>query len=190
MGRLRQTRCKQGHAFTAENTEVYTSAVGRVWRRCKACNSQNRKARYTPNYQPRTHCMRGHELTAANTYAYVSKQGNKIRDCKQCATEKNHRRHQQLRENHLNRNFNITQARYDALLAEQGGGCKVCGTKEPGGMGAFHVDHDHSCCPDKKCCGKCIRGLLCRRCNDMLGKVEDSIEVLQEMIAYLQSFRK
>ena len=140
--------------------------------------------------KPRLCCKQGHAMTADNLYIYTSPQGYIVRECKVCATNKNHARHQQLRENHLNRNFNITQARYGAFLAKQGGGCKICGTKEPGGMGAFHIDHDHSCCSGKKCCGKCIRGLLCRRCNDMLGKVEDSIEVLQEMIAYLQSFRK
>jgi hypothetical protein len=75
------------------------------------------------------------------------------------------------------------------LLVEQNGRCKICGTKEPGGMGAFHIDHDHRCCPSKKCCGKCIRGLLCRRCNDMLGKVADSIETLQAMIAYLEKHK-
>jgi hypothetical protein len=39
------------------------------------------------------------------------------------------------------------------------------------------VDHDHACCPKQvkataKTCGKCIRGLLCFRCNTSLGYVE------------------
>lgn len=134
-------------------------------------------------------CKNGHALISDNLYSYISSTGESVRQCKQCATDKNSARHQQLRENHLNRNFNITQIRYDDLLADQGGRCKVCGTEEPGGMGAFHIDHNHRCCPGKKCCGKCIRGLLCRRCNDTLGKVDDNIETLRAMIAYLEKYK-
>lgn len=174
--------CKFGHAQTVENVELSKDG-GRVRRRCKPC----RKLGYKSNYKPRTHCLRGHELTNSNVYAYVSKQGHKIRECKTCITSKNTRRAQKLRDSHLMRNYGITQADFDVRLAAQGGGCKVCQTTVPGGMGSFHIDHDHSCCPGKKCCGKCIRGLLCRRCNDMLGKVVDSVEILQSMVSYLQS---
>jgi len=136
-----------------------------------------------------TICRRGHELTEDNVYTYVATSGENVRQCKHCVTDKNKRRAPLLRISHLKRNFHWTLEQHDAMLLTQGGGCKVCDTKEPGGMGAFHIDHDHNCCPGKKCCGKCIRGLLCRRCNDTLGKVADSIELLKKMIAYLEQFK-
>ena len=174
--------CKFGHAQTVENVELSKDG-GRIRRRCKPC----RKLGYKSNYKRRTHCLWGHELTDDNVYEYISKQGNHIRDCKTCAKSKNDRRYAQLRENHLIRNFNITQAQFDAMLAAQGGRCKVttCRTDVPGGKGAFHIDHDHNCCPGKKCCGKCIRGLLCSRCNNVLGRVLDSVPLLRGLIEYL-----
>lgn len=45
--------------------------------------------------------------------------------------------------------------RYDELLALQGGGCAICGTKPK--TRRLHIDHDHQTMT--------LRGLLCHRCN-------------------------
>ena len=34
------------------------------------------------------------------------------------------------------------------------------------------IDHDHACCPGKRPCGECVRGIVCQRCNTTLGRVE------------------
>ena len=42
------------------------------------------------------------------------------------------------------------------------------------------IDHDHACCPPKlpsRCCGKCVRGLLCLTCNVALGYIETYFEM-------------
>lgn len=46
------------------------------------------------------------------------------------------------RDKYLRAKFEITEAEYNAQLARQGGGCKICG-KPPSGK-ALHVDHDHA----------------------------------------------
>lgn len=68
--------------------------------------------------------------------------------------------------------YGITYEDYERMLAEQGGCCAICGSSDSGGRGRFHIDHDHSCCPTQKTCGKCLRGLLCSTCNTRLGIVE------------------
>jgi len=81
--------------------------------------------------------------------------------------------------------YGVTVEQYDALLAAQGGGCAICGSKDPRGRGRFHVDHDHSCCPGQKSCGQCVRGLLCGGCNPGLGAFGDDPERLIAAAAYL-----
>lgn len=62
---------------------------------------------------------------------------------------------------HLRTTFGITTERFEALLANQNGHCALCSKDKPGGQGAWHVDHDHAT--------GTIRGLLCARCNQLLG---------------------
>ena len=35
-----------------------------------------------------------------------------------------------------------------------------------------YVDHDHGCCPGESSCGHCVRGVLCVRCNLIIGAFE------------------
>lgn len=108
--------------------------------------------------------------------------------CKDC--ELVYRRRTQ-RASDLRRNFHMTLDDWDAMLASQGGGCAICGGDD--GLG---VDHDQSCCPspDKKnarACGDCNRGILCRRCNTMLGTYrEDRVDLRargwHSAVAYLE----
>lgn len=83
--------------------------------------------------------------------------------------------------------YGLTPESFEALLAKQGGGCAVCGTRTPGFKNkGWHVDHDHRCCPGtKNSCGECVRGILCGPCNVGLGHFGDSVERLQAAISYL-----
>ena len=75
------------------------------------------------------------------------------------------------------------------MLKAQGNVCKICGTTEPGNKG-WMVDHDHSCCGKVRRCKKCIRGILCRGCNSMLGFSRDNIETLRIAISYLEEYNE
>ena len=83
--------------------------------------------------------------------------------------------------------FGITLARYEELFSSQGGGCAVCGRGECHGGVRLAVDHDHTCCPGKKSCGACVRGLLCADCNRAIGLLKDSSELAERAAKYLNT---
>lgn len=93
------------------------------------------------------------------------------------------------------RRFNLTLDDYYFLLEQQNGVCAICGQPEThvvyGKKKSLSIDHDSSCCPGRtNSCGKCIRGLLCSRCNTAIGLFEDNIEVLEMAINYIKTNRK
>ena len=86
--------------------------------------------------------------------------------------------------NNLKHFFGITVDKYEAMLKNQGGVCAICEGINDDGR-ALHIDHDHSCCPGRQSCGKCIRGLLCSRCNTALGNLRDDPLLLEKALKYL-----
>lgn len=88
------------------------------------------------------------------------------------------------------RRYKLTPDAYAAHLRSQGGGCAICGAT-PTPAEVLHVDHDHACCPSrKKSCGKCVRGLLCSRCNLMIGYAKDDPTVLRQAVTYLSGTKR
>jgi len=85
--------------------------------------------------------------------------------------------------NSMARNYNITVEQMLKLYATGVCGNPYCDNTEP-----LDIDHDHSCCPDRGSCGKCIRGLICRECNHALGRVHDSPQKLRGLIEYLEAW--
>jgi len=80
------------------------------------------------------------------------------------------------------RRYGLTVEQYDALREEQGNVCAICGKAAK----PLRPDHDHACCPSKsRACGRCIRGLLCSKCNVGLGNFDDGIARLLSAADYL-----
>lgn len=84
----------------------------------------------------------------------------------------------------LRTNYGITLEHYEKLLADQGGVCAICGVVDVDGR-TLHVDHDHGCCPDRRSCGQCIRGLLCSSCNTGIGMLGEDAKRLWSAMMYL-----
>ena len=76
---------------------------------------------------------------------------------------------------HLKKNYGITIADYDRILAAQGGRCAIC--KGGTSKNFFATDHNHKT--------GVVRGLLCARCNGGLAKFMDSTENLERALQYM-----
>ncbi len=88
-----------------------------------------------------------------------------------------------IRKDHLKSKFNLTIEGYELILKSQKGICKICKQPETakdrnGDIRRLCVDHNHE--TDR------IRGLLCDKCNVMLGRAEDNPEILKQAIKYLE----
>lgn len=107
-----------------------------------------------------------------------------IRYCDMTDEQKDHVR--LIRRRHvLKKCYGMTVEQYDTMLEAQGGRCAICGTDEPGGKTnprdnkpQFNVDHDHETGVN--------RGLLCNNCNLGIGKLQESVFILESAIDYLR----
>ncbi|MEU1274938.1 endonuclease VII domain-containing protein [Streptomyces sp. NPDC005799] len=86
--------------------------------------------------------------------------------CKACRAERG-------RQDHLKRQYGITEAERDALVASQGGVCCICLAAVP-----EHVDHCHKT-------GR-VRGVLCFSCNAALGQFKDRPDAIRRAAAYVE----
>jgi hypothetical protein len=87
------------------------------------------------------------------------------------------------------RRYGLAAGQFDAMLVAQGGRCSICLSEFAAGLLTPHVDHDHTCCPGQKSCGKCVRGLLCSPCNSAIGLLGDEPERVLRAGAYLERAR-
>ena len=86
----------------------------------------------------------------------------------------------------LSNRYGLDRDSYNALVDAQGGRCAICGTVPE--SGPLFVDHNHTCCPGQNTCGNCVRGLLCKHCNLVLGIVKDSATRLRSAADYLDIY--
>lgn len=170
------THCEHGHEFTPDNTIM----VG-ARRKCRAC------------WMART-CKRGHLLSdTRREYAnghfrcHVCRTEDRRKQRQSGASKEQSRRYYAKHRNRL-----LVKRQRDRLMHlyrvqpefVEGRRCDICGTDEWGGHhNRPHVDHDHSCCPGERSCGKCVRGVLCNNCNLGLGFLRE--QNIGRAVAYL-----
>ena len=122
-------------------------------------------------------------------YSYLdSRSGRRVRMswCKDCARNMSKRR-SRVRPV---RPDDVHNTDVEALWVAQKGLCALCA--EPmlrSGIkpDSVVVDHDHRCfATPHRSCGNCVRGLIHRRCNILIGVAHDDPVLLQKAASYLQ----
>lgn len=78
---------------------------------------------------------------------------------------------------HLKTTYGMTVKQYEDMYKVQNGLCAICARINTSGK-RMYIDHNHVT-------GK-IRGLLCRKCNLLLGNAEDNIFTLIAAQDYLE----
>lgn len=74
--------------------------------------------------------------------------------------------------------YGITQAELELRIEQQQGWCAICGGPPNGPGKRLHIDHCHDT-------GR-IRGLLCGKCNTMIGLADNDPERLMAAAMYLE----
>jgi hypothetical protein len=155
-------RCKHC-GETKSLDEFYGDPKARDGRRpeCKACNLAGRARKYAANPQPYIDRVKkwqqeNPERLNENRREYRRRPARQSAD----------------RAGYLKRKYGMTIADYERMFEAQGRVCAICGEER-----TLHVDHDHVT--------GSIRGLLCFRCNQAIGSLQEDHDIFQKAADYL-----
>lgn len=139
---------------------------------CKDCrrtfspNSNPNRGKIIDNKKWCNTCNQFKDLDDFGTQQYKGKI-NIRSQCKTCFNEKHSSRF---------RPYKINEELFNVLLHSQDNKCAICGNNFKSNR-LTYIDHNHVN-------GK-VRGLLCAKCNALLGTCNDNIDVLSNAISYL-----
>lgn len=112
-------------------------------------------------------CPRGHTERRATT-------GN----CVECETINNKKRKERAKWNRIFSIYGLTQSAVERMIADQSNKCAIC--ENDFNSCHMHIDHCHTT-------GK-VRALLCSRCNQAIGLIDESLDRLESIRKYLQRY--
>ena len=133
----------------------------------------------------------GIDLEQARPRRYLADEVCAVPWCKKSPATNGYCLNHAARDQQLISRYGSSIVKFLETLANQGGGCAICGSSDPAGVSktalGFHVDHDHWCCPGKTSCGRCVRALLCSRCNQ--GHFDDDHVLMRRRVELNEAFR-
>lgn len=169
------SRCKESKPRAAfASNKAARDELQAYCRECWAEYHQARQLAKGKNVRPRVVTPEGHKFCRScgevkphsEWHRNATASDGLSTSCKACRASKG-------RAGHLKRQYGITEAERDEMIASQVGLCVIC-LKAP----AVHVDHCHET-------GR-VRGVLCFNCNSAIGKLGDDPDAVRRAAAYLE----
>ena len=157
-------RCShcQRQAIAARKGRKFNPEVSR---HAKTIRRVNAAAKKESTYVPLLPCLHGHSLRWTAT-------GN----CVECGNAGKDRHRIAGRFARFKREYGLSKDDYLSLVSKQSSSCAICGKHEPNHF-SLHIDHCHK--------RNVVRGLLCGRCNQGIGLLQESKEIMESAIDYL-----
>lgn len=80
----------------------------------------------------------------------------------------------------IKRRYQLSNKRLEELCTTP---CQICGATKH-----LHIDHDTECCQIAYwTCGQCIKGVVCKDCNNVITISSFKVDLLEKAIEYLKS---
>jgi hypothetical protein len=87
------------------------------------------------------------------------------------------------RKRFIEKKYGISYDEYEKMVDEQGNVCYICNRPEPQERNEhLAVDHNHKT-------GK-VRGLLCSRCNRVIGLLEEDLQLIEKLKNYIKKHKE
>ncbi len=161
------TKCRTNYPATRD---YFYRHRGNLRPECKKCSGK----------RFRQWCLKNSEKRKEYHRKYRLKHKKQIQ-------EHNNQYRQQNPDRLRNKAHNLAEGEYQQMLKQQNGVCAICGLIETvktheGKVRSLSIDHNHIT-------GK-IRGLLCNKCNNGIGKLsvdEHGTELLCSAISYIRN---
>jgi len=160
-----RARSRNYHASHKEEAKIYRSNI-----------TPEQLQRRRDRDKQRREDMTSEQLEQKRVYNKQHHQ--KYRDSILESQKKYYRRNKErFRDYDMRIRYGITLEQYNELAVIQNNKCAICGIHQKELSKALHIDHNHNS-------GK-IRGLLCDKCNRLLGYAIENIDTLNAAIEYL-----
>ena len=148
--------------------------------------NKEKHAQYMKLYAPKYYKDNKEKIDSA-LYAWREKNKDKLRIIEKTYYLKNKEKRNNYTNEYSKNNrfkfrlkmYGITEEEFILILKKQKNKCPICGEEYRKG---FHIDHCHKTSK--------VRGILCGRCNSVLGFSRDSMEILKRAIKYLKKNEK